>query len=1060
MNDQKQRDKALDLSSSFIVQAPAGSGKTELITQRYLKLLGTADEPENILVMTFTNRAVDELKHRIISSLNRAKKKPPLEEYQRKTYDLASEVLKQSKRRGWDLINHSSRLKIITIDSLSNLIVSRFPSLDQMIPPRTMVDSFEYEKIYRQAAEDTLLLIEDDEYQKIISSVLLYLDNDIERFYRLIEQMLAKREQWLPKIFSESALDVSHLEAFSNQLITEHLEVLRFHAEKILGPNFFNLLKENVREEVSKINSFPGTEASDVDEWKIISELLITKNNGSWRKRVDVKIGFTPELKDEKAKFKEIIEGLEPNLKFKELLINLEHLPSNNFSDSIKQSISDIIQVLKLSVAKLKIIFEQECLQDFSEVNIQAINALDSREQVSDIALLLDYQIKHILIDEFQDTSYSQLNLIERLIEGWQQDDGRTMFLVGDPMQSIYRFRESQVGIFINAVRNGISNLKIKSLILNTNFRSNESIVQKNNEIFSKIFPDNDDLLKGAIQYSPSNSFSRIEQKEAVSFYPFGPNNDLEEADEIYKIINQSLLESPQKEIAILVRSRSHLKQISSILKKNNINFESIKTENLRSNLFTRDLLSLSRALLSLGDKLAWLSILRSPWCGLRLSDLLILSESNDQTIFSQLMDLESIKGMSAEGIERGSHLFLATRDAIFAEGMFSFVERFTYALSQLCNDNELTKIERTIKTQFLELLNYCEMNQNLNVKAIDSMLQELYAPSNPSNVKLMTIHQAKGLEFDTVIIPGLGKKGKSDSLPLMQIQEFPESKVLLSPIKSSAENKENETYLYLQYLNKEQSHFELMRLLYVAMSRAKNKVYLLGGVSKAGKATSGSFLSLLSEHYEDELDLDFDINQSDKNSPEITAPKLLRVKTLDSLSNQGIGKTDDQKNHPKSFDLIYQSALGTIVHHYLELGEFNPSDKAVETRLREMGAPSKLLKSYTTSILDILSKTQHDNNFEWIFKYRDSTEVEAEYRNSKHSVVIDRLFIDDGILWIIDFKTASLNKNETIDEFIKRQKDAHQSQIKKYKEVLSDVFNLPCKSAIYCPAESQLIVI
>jgi len=1062
VNDQKQRDKALDLSSSFIVQAPAGSGKTELITQRYLKLLGTADEPENILVMTFTNRAVDELKHRIISSLNRAKKKPPLEEYQRKTYNLASDVLKQSKRRGWDLINHSSRLKIITIDSLSNLIVSRFPSLDQLIPPRTMVDSFEYEKIYRQAAEDTLLLIKDDEYQKIISSVLLYLDNDIERFYRLIEQMLAKREQWLPKIFSEGALDVSHLEAFSNQLIAEHLEDLRFYAEKILGPNFFNLLKENIREDVSKIQSLPGTEASDLDEWKIISELLITKNNGNWRKRVDVKIGFTPELSEEKAKLKEILEGLDPNLKFKELLINLDYLPSNNFSDSINKSILDIVQVLKLSVAKLKIIFDKECLQDFSEVNIQAINALDSREQVSDIALLLDYQIKHILIDEFQDTSYSQLNLIERLIEGWQQDDGRTMFLVGDPMQSIYRFRESQVGIFINAVRNGIRNLEIKSLILNTNFRSNKSIVQKNNEIFSKIFPQNDDLLKGAIQYSTSNSFSGKEQKEAVSFCPLRPNNDLEEADEIYKIINQSLLESPQKEIAILVRSRSHLKEISSILKKNNINFESIKTENLRSNLFTRDLLSLSRALLSLGDKLAWLSILRSPWCGLRLSDLLILSESNDQTIFSQLMDLEYRKGMSSEGIERSLHLFLATRDAIFSEGKFSFVERFSYALSQLCNDNELTKIERTIKTQFLELLNYCEMNQNLNVKAIDSMVQELYAPSSPSNVKLMTIHQAKGLEFDTVIIPGLGKKGKSDSLPLMQIQEFPDSQVLLSPIKSSYESKENETYLYLQYLNKEQSHFELMRLLYVAMSRAKSKVYLLGGVSKTGKATSGSFLALLSEHYEEELDLDLDldINQSEKKLGAINAPKLLRIKTLDSHSNQSIGKTDDQKNHPKSFDLIYQSALGTIVHHYLELGEFNPLDKTVETRLREMGAPSKLLKSYTTLILDILSKTKHDDNFEWIFKYRDSTEVEAEYRNSKHSVVIDRLFIDQGILWIIDFKTASLNKNETIDEYIKRQKHTHQSQIKKYKEVLSDVFNLPCKSAIYCPAESQLIVI
>ena len=116
MNDQKQRDDALNLRDSIIVQAPAGSGKTELITQRYLKLLGSSDEPENILVMTFTNRAVDELKHRIISSLNRATKKPPQKAYQRTTFDLASKVLTQSERRGWDLMNHPSRLKIITID--------------------------------------------------------------------------------------------------------------------------------------------------------------------------------------------------------------------------------------------------------------------------------------------------------------------------------------------------------------------------------------------------------------------------------------------------------------------------------------------------------------------------------------------------------------------------------------------------------------------------------------------------------------------------------------------------------------------------------------------------------------------------------------------------------------------------------------------------------------------------------------------------------------------------------------------------------------------------------
>ena len=1058
MNDQKQRDDALNLRDSFIVQAPAGSGKTELISQRYLKLLGSADEPENILVMTFTNRAVDELKHRVISSLNQAKEKPPIEKFKRKTFDLATKALNQSHKRGWDLVNHPSRLKIITIDSLSNLIVSRFPSLEQLIPPRTMVDSFEYDIIYRQAAEETLLLIEDDEYQKIISSVLLYLDNDVERFYRLVEQMLKKREQWLPKIYAKGALDISHIEDFSGELITDHLKSLRAQAQKILSPNFFSLLRENAREDVSSITHLPGVEPSDLKDWKIISELLITKSNSNWRKRVDVKMGFPPELKEEKNMFKEILEGLDGKIDFKELLINLDFLPSSKLPESLKKSISDIVQVLKLSVAKLSIIFDQEKLQDFSEVNIKAINALDSRDEISDIALLLDYQIKHVLVDEFQDTSYSQFNLIERLISGWQQDDGKTLFLVGDPMQSIYKFRESQVGIFLNVAQNGIGSLKVKPLKLKANFRSNQSIVETNNEIFSRIFPQKDDLVKGAIQYTSSFSFSKTEQNKAVSFYPLGPNSDLEEAEQIYKIVDQSLSEDSNREIAILVRSRSHLTEISSVLKNNNIHFESLKTESLRSKLFTRDLLSLSRSILSLGDKLAWLSILRSPWCGLNLSDLLILSQNNDQTIFAQLMDLDSKEGMSSDGLMRCKHIYFATRDAIFAEGRFSFVERFSFVLGQLFNDDELTSIERTIKSQFLEVLNYCEINENLNAHAIESMLQELYAPSQVSNVKLMTVHQSKGLEFDTVIIPGIGKKGRSDNLPLMQIQEFQNNKVLMSPIKPSHESSENETYLYLQYLQKQQSHFELMRLLYVAMSRAKNRVHLFGSVSKNGKAVNGSFLSLLDKYFE--IDLDFDIEQSGTSQTEIRAPKILRLKNLDSLSNKRISKTEERTNHPKTFDLIYQGSIGTIVHYYLEHGDFNPSQLSVETRLREMGIPSKLLSRFSSSISEILSKTKHDEHFEWLFKYRDSTEVESEYRNASQSVVIDRLFIDDGTLWIIDFKTASLNKGETLVEFIERQKHSHQSQMKKYQEVLNDFFDMPTKAAIYCPAESQLILL
>jgi ATP-dependent exoDNAse (exonuclease V) beta subunit len=1058
VNDQKQRDQALNISDSFIVQAPAGSGKTELITQRYLKLLGSADVPENILVMTFTNRAVDELKHRIISSLNRAKLPPPKELHKLKTFDLANKVLEQSNLKEWDLLSHPSRIKILTIDSLSSLIVSRYPSIDQLISPQTMINTYEYEQIYQEAAENTLLLIEEDEYQASISSVLLYLDNHVDRFYRLIVQMLSKREQWLPKLYIEGALDINLLEMLAQELIVEYLGTLRDAASGLLGKPFFNLLEINTRDDVSKINKLPGSTIEDLSDWQTISELLLTKSTGNWRKKIDANIGFPVELKEEKFVFKEILEGLDSEVEFKKILNNLSNLPSAYFPESTSKNINDIAQVLKLSVAELKMIFKEKSLQDFSEVGMQAINALDSREEVSDIALLLDYQVKHLLIDEFQDTSYSQLSLIEKLVDSWQEGDGKSIFFVGDPMQSIYKFRESQVGIFLEVMKNGIGNLKIKSLILSSNFRSNKSIVEKNNKIFSQIFPNQDNLLLGAIHYSESKSASQVGQNDAVTFYPFSADQDFEEAEMVVSIIKNSISTNPNHEVAVLVRSRSHLNAITLLLQESNINFEALKTEPLRTNLFTRDLLSLTRALLSLADRLAWLSILRAPWCGLNLKDLLAFSDSIDKTIFSQLIDDDIVKYLSADGAVRSRHLFLAIEEAIYCEGKFSFVERFSYALSQLCNEIELSEQEKSIRSQFLSLLNHCELNQGLDIKTIEMMVKDLFAPSKSAPIKLMTIHQAKGLEFDTVIIPGLGKKGKSDSLALMQIQEFSNKNILLAPIKSSYEDSESKTYLYLQYLQKQQTHFELMRVLYVAMSRAKDKIHLLGGVSKTGKAVSGSLLSFLSHYFQKSID---DIPIQDTSIPvEASLPKLQRNKSLSTVSNRGGGDITQSKNLPSNVDLIYQSALGSIVHYFLEHSLFEPSFESIDARFREFGLPPKLIHSYSKTASLLLLNTKRDKDFEWLFKYRDSTEVEAEYSSSTKTVIIDRLFIEDDSLWIIDFKTASLNEGESMDSFIERQKLSHQKQIKTYQEVLEDFFKIPSKIALYCPAVSKLILL
>ena len=1056
MNDQKQRDQALNISESFIVQAPAGSGKTELITQRYLKLLSCADQPENVLVMTFTNKAVDELKHRIISALNQVKLSIPKETHKLLTFKLANKVLRQSKLLEWDLLNHPSRIKIITIDSLSSLIVSRYPSLNQLIPPRTMVDSYEYDQVYQKAAEKTLMLIDDDEYHACISSVLLYLDNHVDRFYRLIVHMLLKREQWLTRLYLKGVLDINSLEHTAQEIIIEHLYILRKTASEFLSDKFFDLLKTNKRDDIKEITKLPGVDLSELSKWQVISELLLTKD-GSWRKNIDKKIGFPPELKEEKQLFKLILNDLDLADAFKKILDDLGRLPSPYFTASSSKYINNIAQVLKLSVAQLRIIFKEQNLQDFTEVGMQAISAIDSREDISDIALMLDYQIKHLLIDEFQDTSYSQLNLIEKLVESWNIDDAKSLFLVGDPMQSIYKFRESQVGIFLQVMKNSIGDLNINSLVLTTNFRSNKSIVEINNKIFSQIFPKEDNLLQGAIHFSESSSASQKEPSDVVNFYPFNLEQDRQESEKVVDIITNSINENPNQEIAVLVRSRSHLKQIILSLQFHKINFEALKTEPLRQNLFTRDLIVLTRALLSLSDRLAWLSMLRAPWCGLLLEDLLIVSELKELTIFHQLKSDQVINQLSPDGIKRSQHLYHAIEEAVLSKGKFSFVERFSYALNQLCNSLELTEQQRSIRSKFLALLNECELQQSLNIKTIELMLKDLYAPSKSAPVKLMTIHQAKGLEFDTVIIPGLGKSGKSDSLALIQVQEFESNNILLAPIKSASEKGESQTYLYLQHLQKQQSNFELMRLLYVAMSRAKEKLYLLGAVKRTGKVNSNSLLAFLSHYFEKSIEgLEIESKESIKDN---IAPKMSRYKALDSISKR---KTNDNmsKNNTNNIELIYRSALGSIVHYYLELNIFNPSIRSIEIKFEEFGLPKKLLKNYSKEVLELLHNTSNDEDFDWLFKQRVSTEVEAEFSNLQKTIIIDRLFIEDDVLWIIDFKTASLKKGESITSFIERQKNSHLKQILEYQEILEGIFKLPSRLAIYCPAISKLILL
>ena len=119
--------------------------------------------------------------------------------------------------------------------------------------------------------------------------------------------------------------------------------------------------------------------------------------------------------------------------------------------------IRDFLSMLVFATGKLRELFEQRGEVDFTEVARAAIQALGPDEAPTDLSYRLDFRIDHLLVDEFQDTSVSQYELVKALTREWSQGDNRTLFVVGDPMQSIYGFRQAEVGLFMEAAEREVS---------------------------------------------------------------------------------------------------------------------------------------------------------------------------------------------------------------------------------------------------------------------------------------------------------------------------------------------------------------------------------------------------------------------------------------------------------------------------------------------------------------------------------------------------------------------------------------------------------------------------
>ena len=214
--DQDQRRRALNPGRSFIVQAPAGSGKTELLIQRFLTLLTRVDQPESIIAITFTVKAAGEMRSRVLNALRDA------------SSDLAADALRRNERAGWDLLHNPDRLRIQTIDALAMAITRQMPWLARFGAMPNVTD--DAREMHREAAQRTLEhLGQNDETGEAVRCLVAHLNNNVAGAMDLLARMLETRDQWLRVTGAgdDSAAVRDELERALQHVVSDHLARLR-----------------------------------------------------------------------------------------------------------------------------------------------------------------------------------------------------------------------------------------------------------------------------------------------------------------------------------------------------------------------------------------------------------------------------------------------------------------------------------------------------------------------------------------------------------------------------------------------------------------------------------------------------------------------------------------------------------------------------------------------------------------------------------------------------------------------------------------------------------------
>jgi len=1100
--DQEVRDQALNPVGSFHLEAPAGSGKTSVLLARFLALLARVETPEELLALTFTRKAAGELKTRVMELLwarrDPGPKAPP---YELQLRDLAQEVFARH-RDGAQLKLAPERLPVMTFHSFCAQLLRVAPQEAGVPLDFQLLEDDEARWLRQEALEEMRRNLSArparDPVRRALVQRLVRLNNDWPRLAGELQGLLARRDSLqefldLAKVSREPEAYQALLESRFRLMLQPALQDLASGLQASeLGrewARFWESLQGSALAQGLPA-ALPGASPEDLPAWRAVARALLT-DKGDPRKSLIPKVGFPADF--DKAKWSPLFREIPAEAAH--LLQQCRDLSPVGSSPEEAAALQDLVILLGASLTVYEDLCSRRQALDFIALEQAALRLL-AVENPGDLLLALDRKLTHLLVDEFQDTSQNQLNLLCRLMEGWEIGEGRSLMVVGDPKQSIYGWRQAKPRLFRESWQGlpcaGGAGVPLTPLTLTTNFRSTRTLIRWANGVFGDTV-----LGRGAggeISFHAADPGPRAADGPAPHLALFAGTEATEarelEARWLARQISQAVPELKSDEtIGILLFTRTHLPVYLQAMSDAGLLVKVREGLKLSDSRVAAHLHNLTRALTRPGDDLAWATVLRGPFAPQPLEVLAAVAQTAG-ALWPEKIQRFAARDLCPPELRRLTAALLGTRDRVGRRPLATIVADFlndTGAWPVLAAWEGPAGVANA--RAYLDLLDAAESGlPEATFAKADFTFPEAYQPPDPraqgSPVEVLTVHGAKGLEFTRVFLPYLDWQplASEDKTPPFLLEEIPgSSQCGLALARPYREEKPSSFYMMLKDLKNRRVLNEARRVFYVAVTRARQRL-VLSGVIKPDKAPpADSPLGWLWQHYRQPLPPPG--VAATWPDPEIAVTAVTEIPDAGSRPAPEAVELPtplDFQPEPAPYQLSHPSGLaelgaggqaapdavepeaakvrGEVIHRALETlgkeGEF-PGEDSLAAALRQGGLGPEAAAALAPEISAELEACRRDP-FLALLLEPQLPEAASEWLLEDHPAPdtirrgkMDRMAFDGKDWWVLDFKTSRPEAEGDWEEFINQEVEKYRPQLLAYREMTAKAKGLASPGAV-----------